>query len=188
MINWDLAWRRQVAGSNPFVQGKKQCDFRPIVYNQSFATIAIGQSSGILLQTFPGGAFVLGIAASARFPRIVKKDQYYADGAAAPLDSTFDRQPSCTPGNRDMFSLNFQYTNDENITPGGPALAEALLGSGGNTQFPHREIVIDPSQGILCQCRNDVTLVDIAGTALANAVFSLTVNVEYFCMVPRLAG
>lgn len=188
MIRWEDAWRRATETNHPLIRGKKKGDFRSIDYVQTFANVPPQTNSGPLLQTFPAGAFVLGIEASAIMPVVTKADQYYADGGTAPLDSTFDRQPTATPGNLDKFSLSFQYTNDEIITPGGPGLAAALMGIDGG-RFPTRELIIDPSQGILCTARNELLFQIINGTASNPAItISLTIHVIYKSMVPRAIG
>jgi len=191
MIRWETAWRRAWEAKHPFVVKRKITDFRSLHYIQAFSAVAQGSTSATTLQTFPSGAFVLGISASATIPVLVKRDQYYADGAAVPLDVTLDRVKSCTPGNRDLFGLDFAYTNDEQITPGGPCIADALLGSGRATEFPARELIIDPSQGILARVQNLITVQTIdnqAGSLPAGISFPLTVNIVYKCMVPRNQG
>ncbi len=188
MIQWDTVWKRQMECQAEWVRGKKKSDFRSVYYTQKFTNIALGASSGNTLQTFPAGAFILGIDASARIPRVIKPDQYYADGTASPLDSTIDRLLDATPGNLDTFSLNFQYTNDEIITPGGPCLASSLLGVNGGL-FPARELIVDPSQGILCSVKNELATQLIDGTvAPAGITISIDVHVRYACMVPRAVG
>lgn len=185
-VNWEAAWARAVQCKSVFIAGKSKADFRSVYYTQKLTGIALGASSGNLLQNFPAGAFILGIDAGAIIPRVVKKDQYYAD-ASSP-DTTFDRFPSSTPGNTDCFSLNFQYTNDEIITPGGPCLASALLGPEGGF-FPVRELIVDPSQGILCNAKNEISLLQYDGTAApTGAQFTMDVHVRYACMVPRAVG
>lgn len=186
MISWEGAWARAKECNSQFVAGKKKSDFRSVYYTQKLTGIASGTTSGNLLQTFPAGAFILGIDASAVVPRIVKKDQYYADGSSP--DTTYDRIPSSTPGNTDLFSLNFQYTNDEIITPGGPCLCSSLMGPEGGL-FPVRELIVDPSQGILCSAKNEVSLLQYDGTAApSGAQFTIDVHVRYACMVPRAVG
>jgi hypothetical protein len=75
-----------------------------------------------------------------------------------------------------LFALSFQYSGDEVITPGGPVLAEALLGSGSDTIFPGREIIVPPSQALLCS---------VQSYAIAPP---LNVHVVYHAMVPRVAN
>lgn len=191
MIRWETAWRRAFEAKHPFVVKRKITDFRSLHYVQIFSAVAQGTTSATTLQSFPSGAFVLGISAAANIPVLVKRDQYYADGAANPLDVTVDRLKSATAGNRDLFGIDFAYTNDEQITPGGPAIADALLGSGRGTEFPARELIIDPSQGILCRVQNLITAqtIDNAGGSLPTGIsFPMTVHVIYKCMVPRNQG
>ena len=186
MVQWEHAWRRAVECNSSFVQGKKKSDFRSVYYTQKFLNIANGGESGNKLQTFPAGAFVLGIVAGAKYARVIKKDQYYADGADP--DSTFDRLPTANPANLDMFGVQMQYTNDEIITPGGPCLASALFGPDG-MDFPVRELIIDPSQGILTNISNELTFLRIDGSAVANTIsVPIDVHVRYACMVPRAVG
>jgi hypothetical protein len=186
MISWDSAWARTRECPPPWMQGKKKSDFRSLNYTQKFEGVAVGSASGNLLQSFPAGAFILGIDACAKVPRVVKVQQYYAD--ANTITTTFDRWESTTPGNTDLFSLNFQYTNDENITPGGPTLAAALMGPMGG-MFPVREIIIDPSQGILCSAKNEATFLQYDGSAApAGFQFTMDIHVRYACMVPRAVG
>jgi hypothetical protein len=191
MIRWETAWRRAKEANHPFVVKRNITDFRSLHYNQIFSAVAQGTTSATTLQTFPSGAFVLGISASANVPILVKRDQYYADGAAVPLDVTIDRLKSSTPGNRDLFGIDFAYTNDEQLTPGGPAIADALLGSGSGTEYPARELIIDPSQGILCRVQNLITaqtIDNLSGSLPTGISFPITVHVVYKCMVPRSQG
>lgn len=188
MISWDVVWKRQMECQSAWVKGKVKSDFRSVYYTQKFTNIALGASSGNTLQTFPAGAFILGIDACAKIPRIIKTIQYYADATAAPNNSTVDRLLDGTAGNLDAFSLNFQYTNDEIITPGGPCLASALMGPHGGL-FPARELIVDPSQGILCSAKNELVLQLIDGSvAPAGVTVSIDVHVRYACMVPRAVG
>jgi len=194
MISWDLAWKRssEARARYPWLLNKKQSDFRSMVYNLRFSDVAPGTVNGPTLQTFPAGAFVLEIQAAAFHPLIVKENQYYADGAASPQDVTYDRGPTPTPGNRDLFSIDVQYTNDEIITAGGPIIAAALMGAGDTSQFPPREIVIDPSQGLLVRAKNEITFALIDGSDAPEGETSitlpLTIDVVFKCMVPRAAG
>jgi len=187
MISWDAAWARQKECKTSLVQGKVKSEFRSIYYTQKVENIAIGATSANLNRDFPAGAIILGIDASAILPRIVKKDQYYADADVSSPDTTFDRQ-STSPANLDLFSLAFQYTNDEVITPGGPCLASALLGPNGG-MFPARELVVDPSQAILATVKNEIVLLQYDGTAApATPAYSITVHIRYAAMVPRGVG
>ena len=155
MIQWRAAFERLRESQEfreYFAAGRniKMSDFRPIVYCQRFddvpaATVTGGATptssftpgapQGPTLQNFPSGGIVLGITAAAAQPQTTT--------------SAFTYAPSFTAGRRDQFALSFKYTNDEEITPGGPCLADALLGGGDENIFPIREIVIRPSQGLL---------------------------------------
>lgn len=177
MIKWREAFER-CSQSEQFRQwfggpgnsSPRMGSFRPISYNQFFSSVAAagtpgtyGTASGPTNQTFPAGAIILGITASAYQAQVTTGAYQYA--------------PSMSPGRRDLFGLLFQYTADEQITPGNtPVIAEALLGSGNDTIFPQREIMIAPAQGLLCT---------VASLAPAPA---LVVSVVYHAMVPRAAA
>lgn len=184
MIRWREAFER-CKESSEFrkyfgvgrAAGMKISDFRYLAYCQAFNSVAAGtvtggaspttsitagQPSGPSLQTFPTGGIILGITAAAQ--------------QAQTTTNSFQYAPWSSPGKRDLFALSFQYTNDEVITPGGPVLAEALLGGGIDTIFPAREIVIPPSQGLLC-------------TVQSYAISPpLNVHVVYHTMVPKVAN
>lgn len=183
MIRWREAFERCKDSrefNNYFARsgrGLRMADFRYIAYVQGFTSVAAGSTtgggtpstavtggtvSGPTLQTFPSGAVILGITASCV--------------QAQTTTNSFQYAPSYSEGRRDLFALNFQYTGDEIITPGGPVIAEALLGSGEETVFPGREIIIAPSQGILAS---------VQSFAIAPP---LTVHIVYHSMVPKLAG
>lgn len=176
MISWNQAYDR-LKGSEQFASyfGRGGAppaakSFRPISYSQLFTGVAAastpgtyGTQSGPTNQSFPAGAVILGITAAA-----------YQNSTTT---GAFTYAPSFTPGKRDLFGLLFQYTGDEQITPGNsPVLAEALLGGGSDTIFPQREIMIAPSQGILTT---------VAALCPAPA---LTVTVVFHAMVPRAAA
>ena len=182
MIRWREAFERCKDSrefNSYFAKGRKLqvSDFRYIAYCQQFNNVTAGTvvggasptspvtpgtASGPALQNFPNGGIVLGITAAAV--------------QAQTVTSAFQYAPSNNSGRRDLFALNFQYTNDEVITPGGPIIADALLGSGEDTIFPAREIIIPPSQGILT-------------TAQSYTINPpLNVHVVYHTMVPRVAN
>ncbi len=55
--------------------------------------------------------------------------------------------------------------------------------------FPARELIVDPSQGILCSAKNEITLLQYNGAAApTGAQFTIDVHVRYTCMVPRAVG
>lgn len=122
-----------------------------------------GQPVGPSQQNFPAGAVILGISSTAFQEQVGDNTAYqYA--------------PFSAPGRRDLYGLAFSYTNDENITPNGLTLANALLGDGDDTVFPGRELLIPPSQGLLC-------------TAASFTVApSLYVQIVFHSMVPRAVG
>jgi hypothetical protein len=143
--------------------------FRFLAYSMQFvgvaAASAVGQygtPTGPRAQTFPAGAVILGITATGV--------------QAQTATGSFTYAPSQSPGRRDLFGLSFQYSSDENITPDGLTAADALLGSGSDTIFPAKELLIPPSQSIL---------VSVASLTVAPA---LSVSVVFHCMVPRAAG
>lgn len=166
MISWHVAYAR-IHKSPEFkrffgsAQAMPPHAFRYLGYVQTFQ-VAAGVTLPPANQNFPAGAIVLAITASAI--------------QAQTTTGAFQYAPSQTFGRRDLFGLSFQYTNDELITPQGPALAEALLGGGSDTIFPGRELLIAPSQGILCTVQHRSVAPD------------LFVDVVYHSMVPRAVG
>lgn len=183
MIRWREAFERcktSIEFRRYFGTGNKPpeaSDFRFLAYCQQFNAVAAGSvvggaapttaiaggaPTGPALQNFPAGAIVLGITAAAQ--------------QAQTTTSAFQYAPWQSPGKRDLFALMFQYTNDEIITPGGPVLAEALLGSGEDTIFPSREIIVPPSQGLLAT---------VQSYAIAPP---LNVHIVYHSMVKRTAN
>ena len=89
--------------------------------------------------------------------------------------SSFREGPSAQSGrNRQLFLLNFQFGNNESITPGGPFSADALLGGGESDIFPARELIVAPNQQIMCSVAQVTTGL-------------LTVHVLYHCLVYRFA-
>lgn len=183
MIRWREAFERCKVSqefNRYFSRGGKAIgagDFRFLAYCQQFNSVAPGSvtggatptsavspglNSGPALQIFPAGAIILGITAAAQQSQTTTNGFTYA--------------PWQSEGKRDLFALAFQYTNDEIITPGGPVLAEALLGSGYDTIFPGREIIVPPSQGLLCT---------VQSYAIAPP---LNVHIVYHAMVARVAN
>lgn len=164
MIHWRDAFLRQHGSPNfqkYFGKATPAYSFRPLHYRQRLVAIP-GTTGQPQNQNFPAGAIILGItAAGFQIQTIVGAFQY---------------APSMSPGRRDLFGLQFQYTADELIVSGGTALADALLGSGSDTIFPAREIVVAPSQGIL------------ATVEAFNVTNNMTVDIMYHCMVPRAVG
>lgn len=152
MISPDAAWRR--LSNYPMFRGMKLSDFRPIAFGQLFQPTSL-QTLGPIRRDFPGGAVVLGITGGA-----------IENGAAFANDST---------NNRTAFAAEFAYTNDEVISPGGPIMAEALIGGADSCQFPPREIVVAPTQGINTRIQNLTTT-------------TLDVHLAYHCLVWRFAS
>jgi hypothetical protein len=182
MIRWREAFERcrdskQFNSYFSFGRQLQASDFREVAYAQQFNSVGVGSvtggatpstaitagtPSGPTLMNFPNGGIILGITA--------------ACVQSQTTTNTFLYAPSYSPGRRDLFALNFQYTGDEIITPGGPVLAEALLGSGIDTIFPAREIIIPPSQGLLA-------------TVVSYAVAPpLNVHIVYHAMVPKVVS
>jgi hypothetical protein len=180
MIRWREAFERsrESADFRKYFKGfLKMSDFRYIAYVQQFNNVTAGTVTGgatptspvtpgtavgPVLQTFPAGGIILGITASAVQPQTTT--------------SAFQYAPSNSPGRRDLFALSFQYSGDELITPGGPVIADALLGSGEDTIFPAREIIAPPSQGLLCTVQS-FTIAP-----------PMNVHVVYHTMVPKVVA
>lgn len=132
-----------------------EADFRPIVYAQLFAAIAAGATTSATSINFPGGAVILGITSSG-----------YLDAVGVAAQGFHNRQ---------SYGLNFSYTNNETLTPGGPISADALMGGGDANLFPPRELIISPNQAITAQVKN-----------FTNAV--LQVHIAYHCLIYRYAS
>ncbi len=137
--------------------------FRALTYIQKF-TVAPQATVGPAQQNFPAGATVLGIKAGC-----------YQDQTTA---GAFTYAPSFHRARLDLFEVNYSYTNDELITPGGPGNAAAIQGDGAENEFPQTELLIPPSQGILAT---------IFSRAPAGAP-DLQITIAYHCMVPRAVG
>lgn len=152
MINASQAWHR--IKTLAAFKGKKEADFRSVAYVQTF-TVTAGAASAMLPQVFPGGGIILGITASAYIP-----------SAAGTAQGNRNRQ---------LFGLEFQFTNNEQIVVAGPALADALLGGGDADIFPTREMIIEPTQQINCRATNYTT-------------GNLVIHVVYHTLVYRYAA
>jgi hypothetical protein len=166
MISWRDAYQRlrfSPEFRRYFGQGKllPAYAFRPIVYPQRII-VGAAASAPPTAQNFPAGAVILGITSAA----------YQAQTATG----AFTYEPWATEGRRDLYALQFQYSGDEQIVAGATLNADALLGSGGGTQFPPREILMPPSQALLATVQNFTVAPD------------LTVDIGYHCMVPRVVG
>jgi hypothetical protein len=174
MITWNAAYGRLLKTKEfraYFGSRLKMEDFRSISFAQALPAVATiaATAFGPLRRDFPSGAIVLGVTASAfQAPYVI--------GAG-----TQNVIPSVSPGLRNLFRLNFQYSGNEVITPDGPISAEALMGNGYDTIFPAREWVIPPSQAIL-----------VSGTTLAQGALGVAtpmlIDIVYHCMVPRAVG
>lgn len=117
-----------------------------------------GEPSGPVLQTFPSGAVILGITASALLPQ----------------NAVFEYGNSASKGRRDLFGLNFTCTDNRVVTSPGMTLAATLLSEGNEMGiFPAKEIALYPNAGILCAAASLVTTATLA------------VTVAYHCMIPR---
>lgn len=153
MLNATQVWQR-LKKLEAF-KNMQESDFRPLVYCQSFTPASGGAPTAPSPQVFPSGAIVLGITASAFVP-------------AAAATGQANR-------NRQLFQIDFSFTNNESITVGGPVSADALLGGGDSDIFPSRELIIAPNQSINCRVANVTT-------------GSLTVNVAYHVLAYRFAS
>jgi len=171
MIRWREAYER-ISKTDKFrgaFGGQKSAEaFRFMSLAQQFTSVAAtstpgtyGTPNGPTMQSFPSGAVVLGITAAAM--------------QAQTTAGAFQYAPSYSPGRRDLFGLSFSYT-DEQLTVGGLIQAESLLGSGEDTIFPAKELMMGQNQGLLCS----VASLTVAPT--------LSVTVVYHCMVPRDAA
>jgi hypothetical protein len=129
-------------------------DFRTALFGQVFTPAAGGAPTANQPQQFPGGAIVLGITASAFVP-----------GVAATAQGNRNRQ---------LFAIDFAYTNNEALLIGGPLVADAVLGGGDADVFPATELVMAPNQSINCRVANLTT-------------GALTVHVVYHTLVYRFA-
>lgn len=153
MVTIQAAWAR-LRKMRAFAK-MREIDFRPITYFQLFAAITGQATTAATAQNFPGGAVILGIAASGFLNNV---------GIASQGNR-----------NRQSFGLNFSYTNNETLTPGGPGSADALLGGGEANIFPPRELIVSPNQAITCAVQN-----------FTNA--AMTVHVAYHCLIYKYAS
>lgn len=151
MISIERAWPR--IRELPQFKTFKLSDFRTLTFGQQF-TVGNAATVGPTTQNFPGGAIILGIAASG------------TPSAAGAGDAFLQRKG---------FGLTFGYTNGESLTPGGPIMADALMGGGDGTVWPTKEIVVAPNQGI------QATVVNFLST-------STLVHIAYHCLVWRSAS
>jgi hypothetical protein len=131
----------------------KETDFRPLTFVQIFTPPTGAVPTASTPQSFPGGAIILGITAGAFVP-----------GAT----------PSANRG-RQLFSVDFSFSNQEAIIVGGPVVADALLGGGESDIFPTKEMIMAPNQQVGCRVAN---LTD----------GPLTVHVCYHTLVYRFAS
>ncbi len=141
MISIERAWPR--VRELPQFRNFHLSDFRTLTFGQQF-TVGNAATVGPTTQNFPGGAIILGIAASA------------TPSAAGGGDAFLYRK---------SFGVTFGYTNGESLTPGGPIAADSLMGGGDGTIWPTKEIVVAPNQGIQATVQNFLTtsiLVQIA--------------------------
>lgn len=177
MIKWSEAYKRlcDVPEFKQYFNNRllPMGAFRFLAFSQRFEGVpgsatggSFGPLQGPLAQNFPSGAVVLGITAAAY------EDQQLDNAAVLAV------APSYSSGRRDLFGISFQYSGDEQITPNGLTMAEPLLGSGYDTIFPAKELLIPPSQAILC------AVASLVPSTLPN----LSINVVYHCMVPRAAN
>jgi hypothetical protein len=130
-------------------------DFRTALFGQVFTPAAGGVPTANQAQPFPGGAIVLGITASAFVPGVGPTGQ----GGR----------------NRQLFTIDFAYSNNESLLINGPLLADAVLGGGEQDIFPATELIMAPNQMINCRVGNVTTGL-------------LTVHVVYHTLVYRFAS
>ena len=129
MLAIQPVWNR--LKSNPAYKGLQLSSFRTLTYSQQFNSVGPNSTIQPQPQTCPGGGIILGITASAVTHNV-------ALGA---------------PGrSRVGFRLQFAFSGGEQIAT--LSSAEALLGSGENCIFPSKEIVVPPTQVILCGVQN----------------------------------
>lgn len=134
---------------------------------------------------FPAGAVILGITAAATLA------QRTAGSATS--------QPWRSPGKRDLFSLDLDFTSGDNITQGNPIselvsnpnssiiaeppiLAEALMGNGSKDDFAVRELWVAPGLGISVTARSLVLPSNIDSTVSAPP--NLSLHLVFHAMVP----
>lgn len=132
MLNSQQVWLR-VRKLRAFSQ-LNEFDFRPVYYKQAFAPAA-GVTTAYSPQDFPNGAIIIGITAAAHV------------AGAAPATGQ-------SAANRQLFGIDFQFSNTDAIVVNGPVNADALLGGGENNIFPAREIIIPPGSKVNCRVEN----------------------------------
>lgn len=148
---------------------------------ESVAAATIAGAFGVVvgpnLQAFPSGGVVLGITAGCLMAQ---------QGSVYP--------PSMSFGRRDLFALSVQYADGELVTPlnnvtvgaqpllipalaagfrsnpRGLANAEALLGSGEETVFPAKEILVTPGNGLMFAVASQSTLLPISVHVVCHAM------------------
>lgn len=112
-------------------------DFRPVYYVQKFApavaVAGVPVPTGFVAQDFPNGAIIIGITACC---------------------FTLSEGTAQGTKNRQLFGLDFQFSNTDAIVVGGPVQADALLGGGEGSSFPAREIIIAPGNKVNCRVEN----------------------------------
>lgn len=135
MLNSQQVWSR-VRKLKAFSQ-LSEFDFRPVYFVQKFTPAANDVPTAWVSQPFPNGAIILGITASGFVP-----------GAAANGQGNRNRQ---------LFGIDFQFSNTDAIIVNGPVAADALLGGGDADVFPSREIIIAPSSQVNCRTTNYTT-------------------------------
>lgn len=132
MISVMSAWNRLKV--NPAYKGLKLSDFRTMVYTQQFPSVGSLATIQPQPQNFPGGGVILGVTASA-----------VTHGVSL-------GQPGRS---RAGFRISLAYSGGEQIAVS--TSAEALLGSGENCSFPVKELVVPPTQTLLCGIQNLTT-------------------------------
>lgn len=144
---------------------------------------------------FPAGAVILGISACANVAqRVITRANLI------PPNDTFNLPygPS-DHGGRELFVLDLRYVDDDPITTGNPIselvpnpaspvvtrppiMADALLGSGRDSDTPVRELYVAPGLGIMVSCRS--LLLPSFMPASGDPPPNMSVHVVFHSMVP----
>jgi hypothetical protein len=137
MVSIERAWARvqaQIkAGNLDEYKGVSLEQLRFLVFGQTLVVSAAVGTVGPVANQFPEGAIILGITAT-----------------------SFTTTPAANNAflMRKGFALSFAFAGGDSITPGGPITAEALLGTGEQSIFPSKELIIRPAQSILATGQN----------------------------------
>lgn len=158
-------------------------------YAAPTVNIVPGPASDLLID-FPAGAVILGITAAA-----VKLQRIANNGGAIAFTYGPTNHKACL----DLFLLDLEYVDGDPITGGNPIPdvsanansainaappidADALLGRGGDTETPARELYVTPGLGIRASARSMVLPDTAPATGQPNG--NLAVHLVFHCMVP----